>query len=53
VAPEDGDRLSDLRSFTCEVMRQMEDELGTRLDRVAVDHFNTGHPHSHVVIRKG
>jgi type IV secretory pathway VirD2 relaxase len=51
VAPEDGDRLSDLRGFTRDVMRQMEEDLGTRLDSVAVDHFNTGHPHSHVVIR--
>jgi type IV secretory pathway VirD2 relaxase len=51
VAPEDGDRLSDLRGFTRDVMRQMEEDLGTRIDWVAVDHFNTGHPHSHVVIR--
>jgi type IV secretory pathway VirD2 relaxase len=51
VAPEDGDRLSDLRDFTRDVMSQMEADLGTRLDWVAVDHFNTGHPHSHVVIR--
>jgi type IV secretory pathway VirD2 relaxase len=51
VAPEDGDRLSDLRGFTRDVMRQMEEDLGTRLDWVAVDHFNTGHPHSHIVIR--
>jgi hypothetical protein len=33
------------------VMRQMEEDLGTGLDWVAVNHFNTGHPHSHVVIR--
>jgi type IV secretory pathway VirD2 relaxase len=51
IAPEDGDRLSDLRTFTRDVMRQMEEDLGTRLDWVAVDHFNTGHPHSHVVVR--
>ena len=51
VAPEDGDRLSDLRRFSRDVMQQMEEDLGTRLDWVAVDHFNTGHPHSHVVIR--
>jgi type IV secretory pathway VirD2 relaxase len=51
VAPEDGDRLSDLRGFTRDVMRQVEQDLGTKLDWVAVDHFNTGHPHSHVVIR--
>ena len=51
VAPEDGDHLSDLRGFTRDVMGQMEKDLGTKLDWVAVDHFNTGHPHSHVVIR--
>jgi type IV secretory pathway VirD2 relaxase len=51
VAPEDGDCLSDLRSFIRDVMRQMEEDLGTRLDWVAVDHFNTGHSHSHVVVR--
>ena len=51
VAPEDGDRLSDLRAFTRDVMRQMQEDLGTRLDWVAVDHFNTGHPHSHVIVR--
>jgi type IV secretory pathway VirD2 relaxase len=32
-------------------MRHIEEDLGTRLDWVAVDHFNTGHPHSHVVVR--
>ena len=51
VAPEDGDKLSDLRAFTRDVMRQMEKDLGTGLDWVAVDHFNTGHPHSHVIVR--
>ena len=51
VAPEDGERLSDLRGFTRDVMAQTEADLGTKLDWVAVDHHNTGHPHSHVVIR--
>ena len=32
-------------------MRQMEEDLGTKLDWVAADHFNTGHPHSHIVVR--
>ena len=32
-------------------MQQMEKDLGTRLEWAAVDHFNTGHPHTHVVIR--
>jgi len=51
VGPEDGEKLSDLRAFTRDVMRQMEEDLGTRLDWIAVDHFNTGHPHSHVILR--
>src|SRR3546814_10682712 len=32
-------------------MVQAEKDLGTRLDWVAVDHFNTGHPHSHIIVR--
>jgi type IV secretory pathway VirD2 relaxase len=51
VAPEDGAELGDLHRFTRELMAQMERDLETELDWVAVDHYNTGHPHSHVVIR--
>jgi type IV secretory pathway VirD2 relaxase len=29
----------------------VESDLGTRLDWVAVDHYNTGHPHTHVMVR--
>jgi type IV secretory pathway VirD2 relaxase len=50
VAPEDGRELSDLRAFTRELMGQMEKDLCTRLDWIAVDHWNTGHPHSHVLV---
>jgi type IV secretory pathway VirD2 relaxase len=32
-------------------MAQAQRDLGTRLDWVAVDHWNTGHPHVHVIIR--
>ena len=32
-------------------MRQMETDLGTELDWIAVDHFNTGHPHTHILLR--
>lgn len=48
---EDGAEVKDLRSFTRSVMSQMERDLGTRLEWVAVDHFDTGRPHTHVVIR--
>ncbi|WP_284947263.1 DUF3363 domain-containing protein [Acidisoma cladoniae] len=51
VAPEDSVEMSDLRGFTRDLMRQMETDLGTKLDWVAVDHHNTGHPHTHVVVR--
>jgi type IV secretory pathway VirD2 relaxase len=51
VAPEDGPELGDLRDFTRQLMVQMERDLETQLDWVAVDHHNTGHLHSHVVIR--
>ena len=50
-APEDGTELGDLRDFTRQLMEQMERDVDTQLDWVAVDHHNTGHPHSHVVIR--
>jgi type IV secretory pathway VirD2 relaxase len=51
VAPEDADRMGDLRGFTRGLMRQMEQDLDTRLDWIAVDHHNTGHPHTHIMVR--
>ncbi|WP_456304635.1 relaxase/mobilization nuclease domain-containing protein [Brytella acorum] len=50
VSPEDADRMSDLTGFTRDLMRQMEADLGTKLDWVAVNHHNTAHPHVHVVV---
>ncbi|MBZ9921683.1 DUF3363 domain-containing protein [Mesorhizobium sp. BR1-1-7] len=51
VAPEDAIEMEDLRSFARDLMRQMESDLGTRLDWIAVDHHNTGHPHTHILVR--
>jgi type IV secretory pathway VirD2 relaxase len=51
VSPEDGGDLDDLRTFTRELMADAEADLGTRLDWVAVDHWNTDNPHVHVLIR--
>ncbi len=50
IAPEDGARMADLKPFIRDLMATMQDDLGTKLDWVAVDHFNTGHPHTHVII---
>src|SRR5262249_32170269 len=51
VAPEDAADLGDLRGFTRDLMRQVEQDLDTGLDWIAVDHHNTGHPHTHIIVR--
>ena len=51
VAPEDGAELEELRTYTRGLMAQMEADLGTELQWVAVDHWDTGHPHTHIVLR--
>jgi type IV secretory pathway VirD2 relaxase len=51
ISPEDGAELGDLKTFTRELMLDVEKDLGTRLDWVAVDHWNTDNPHVHVLIR--
>jgi type IV secretory pathway VirD2 relaxase len=51
VAPEDGAEYQDLKLLIRRLMTQAEKDLGTKLDWVAVDHFNTGHPHSHILVR--
>ena len=45
VSAEDGADYEDLKPLTRRLMARMEEDVGTRLDWVAVDHFNTGHPH--------
>ncbi len=44
VSPEDAGQMSDLPAFTRELMKDAERDLGTRLDWVAVDHWNTDNP---------
>ena len=51
ISPEDAAELADLRGFTRELMQDVERDLGTRLDWVAIDHWNTDNPHVHVLIR--
>jgi type IV secretory pathway VirD2 relaxase len=51
VSPEDGAQLQDLKPFIRDFMAQVERDLDTKLDWVAVDHHNTGQPHTHIVIR--
>lgn len=51
VSAEDGAEYNDLKPYVRRLMTQVEQDLGTRLDWVAVDHFNTERPHTHVVLR--
>ncbi len=51
VSPEDASELTDLKAFTRDLAQQMEADLGTRLDWVAVDHWNTDNPHVHLLVR--
>ena len=51
VSPEDATELDDLKPFVRGLLAEMERDLDTRLDWVAVDHFNTDNPHSHIVLR--
>ena len=51
VSPEDAAELTDLREYTRDLASQMESDLGTHLDWVAVDHWNTDNPHVHLLVR--
>jgi type IV secretory pathway VirD2 relaxase len=51
VSPEDAQQLEDLRGYTRHLMTRMEGDLGSSLDWVAVDHWNTDNPHTHIVVR--
>jgi len=49
ISPENAHKL-DLTSYVKEVVEQMETDLGTKLEYVAVNHYNTDNPHAHVII---
>jgi type IV secretory pathway VirD2 relaxase len=51
ISPEDAAEIGDLRTFTRELMTDVARDLETKLDWIAVDHWNTDNPHIHVLIR--
>jgi type IV secretory pathway VirD2 relaxase len=51
VGPEDAAEMTDLKAFTRDLVSQMESDLGTRLEWVAIDHWNTDNPHVHLLVR--
>lgn len=53
LSPEDGDRL-DLKRYTREYMQRLAPQLSEKREHIewaAVAHYNTGHPHVHVLLR--
>ena len=51
VSPDDATEMLDLKAFTRELLTDIEHDLGTKLDWVAVEHHNTDNPHIHVLVR--
>ena len=50
ISPEFGERMN-MQQHTKQLVAQMEKDLGTPLQWVAVEHFNTEHPHVHLAVR--
>lgn len=51
VSPEEATQMIDLKAFTRDLLADMERDLGTKLDWVAAEHWNTDNPHVHILIR--
>ncbi len=51
VSPEDATLMVDLKDFTRDLMVQMQKDVGTHIDWIAVEHWNTGQPHIHIIVR--
>ncbi|MGX9147852.1 relaxase/mobilization nuclease domain-containing protein [Mesorhizobium sp. 128a] len=51
VSPQDAVDIADLKAFARDLMAQAEKDLGTKLDWLAVDHWNTDNPHIHIILR--
>jgi type IV secretory pathway VirD2 relaxase len=51
VSPDYAHELGDLKGFARNLMVDMERDLGTKLDWLGVDHWNTEHPHVHILVR--
>src|ERR1700685_1834791 len=50
VSPEDAGEL-DLTDYVRRLMATVERDIGRKLEWAAVNHYNTEHPHAHLVVR--
>ena len=51
VSPEDGKDIADLTRFSRDLMTEVQRDMDTKLEWVAADHYDTGRPHSHIILR--
>lgn len=51
VSPEDGKDIADLSRFTRDLMVEVQRDMDTKLEWVAANHYDTGRPHSHIILR--
>ena len=49
ISPEDGDKI-DMKAFTKDLIKTIENDLKTKLQWVASCHYDTNEPHVHIVI---
>ncbi len=50
VSPEDGSEL-ELTAYVRRLMATLERDLGRKVEWAAVNHFDTSHPHAHILVR--
>lgn len=51
LSAENGARMRELQTYTRDVMARAEQALGMRLEWIAVDHWDTDNPHTHIILR--
>lgn len=49
ISPEDGDKI-DLKEFTKNLIKTIENDLDTKLNWIASCHYDTNEPHVHLVV---
>lgn len=51
ISPENANDIADLRQYVRDVMQRVEQDVGTQIEWMAINHHNTDNPHAHVLVR--
>lgn len=51
ISPENAHEIADMEGYIRGVMAAVEKDQGTKLEWVSAVHYDTDHPHAHVVVR--